>query len=398
MGLLDRLRASAEAKKRVAELRRRLKANPSSVVDVLALAEAMVEIGDRADAVKLLNELGPVLQKKSQSLAALSVYRKVMELDPECVEPGSLDARHELEMLEEIGGPRAAGVFEAAGTSTFSIHAARERVQEEKRQAIQPLLQQIPFFNEIPAHVLDQLVESTHMRTFDAGVTVLEEGAPGSSLLFVVSGELSVSGKGESGAEVPFGTLTPGDVAGEISFISSLPRSATLRTKVPTVLLELERRAADAIIRKNPKLRDSLDALYWKRMLNNTLVRSSLFGPLRKKVRNQIAHRAVPLALPAGETIDSGNGALYVIAQGIVSISVQEEGKDEDRAILSQPALFGIRAGARKRKRKATAITDVELFRIDQEHLATIFKSHPTIRTALDERERRRAPAEKHSG
>jgi len=387
MGLFDRFRSgsTAELRQKIEELKKRLKANPGSLTVALALADALHESGATREGVKLLAELGPVLQKKAQFLGAIAAYKKIAEIDPEGASPDAAAARSELKRLEDaastrtlpaVGPPKAGGSAEEAGA-------------QQKRDSIHPLLGSIPLFKDIPIYVVDQLIEKIHLRTFDAGQTVVEEGAPGSSLLFIVSGEIAVTGRDETGADVPLRTLGPGDVAGEISFLSSLPRSASLRTKAPTALLELERRAVDPLVRKSPHLKEALQNLYRKRVLNDVLVRSSLFGSLPKDVRDSIATFLRPAAFAVGERIHPREGrpeALFLIAQGLVKIMGVERGQFVERAILSPPAFFGnVGRVADAQTLFATGVTDVELFTLDHKDLKPILARCPNLWAAVDE-------------
>ncbi len=382
MGLFDRLLGGSEAKRRVEELQKRLKTSPTNVSIAVELADALAETGSGKTAVRLLNELGPVLVKKGQYMAAIAVFKKVGDLDPKGLEPGSAASRRELERLQLAQDSRT--LTAPAPTGRSGRTAQEEAEAQQKREQIQPVVAQIPLFRDVPPHLIGELIEKIHLKPYPPGETLFQEGSPGSSLLFVVSGELTVTGKGEAGKEVLLSTLKAGDVAGEMSFLSSMPRSATVRTKAPSVVLEIERRAVDPLVRKSPKLKESLQKLYKERVLNDVLVRSSLFGGLSQAVRDEIAHRLVPLDLAAGEEVSSDGDnveSLFLIAQGLIRISVNEGGEDVERAILYPPSFFRIGAqGA-----KATTVTDVELFCLRPADLAPLLAADPRLWKALDE-------------
>lgn len=390
MGLFDRIFGpSAESKKRVEELQKRLKTNPTNVACAIALADAYVESNARGSAIKLLNQLGPALQKNGQFLAAIAVYKKAAQLDPKGEEDGTAISLRELKRLQTATasqslptpGPRS----RTDGPGTDPESAALE---QQKREQIHPLLENIPLFKDVPTHLVDQLIQKIHLRTYDAGKTLFEEGAPGSSLFFVVEGELSISGKGEKGEEIPLRTLGEGDVLGEMSFLSSLPRSATVRTKSPAALLELERRAVDPLVRKSPKLKEALDTLYRERVLNDVLVRSTIFASLPKAARDEIAARLVAQTAEAGSSIagSSSPETLFLIAQGLVRLASFENGREVERAVLYPPAFFGNAGGAEGAiPLVASAVTDVELYRLDLNGVAAVLKDHPKVWAALDE-------------
>lgn len=388
MGLFDIFLGGNEAKKRVEDLQRRLKANPTNVTCALELADAYAKTGAQKQAVQLLNRLGPALQKSGQYMGAIAVYKRISELDPKGTDPATAGALKELEKLQLQASAKT------LPTSTIKISsaetAAESAAAQAKREELAPLFQKIPIFKDVPPHLLAQLVQKIHLRTLDAGVVLFEEGAPGSSLFFVVSGELQVTGKGEGGRDVVLRTMGEGEVIGEISFLSQLPRSATLKTKAPSVLIELERRAVDDVIRKSPKLREALQVMYKDRVLNDVLVRSKVFGPLPESVRKEIAQMLVPLTVEGGDPIPpagmSGE-AVYLIAQGVVRITAKDQyGHEVERAMLSPPSFFGDLGRERAEAlASASALVDVELYRLGQAELMPLLSAHPELWSALDE-------------
>ena len=57
---------------------------------------------------------------------------------------------------------------------------------------------------------------------------VFEAGSTGDEIFHVIEGELAIQGVGESGREVQFATVSPGDSVGEMSAIDRHARSASL--------------------------------------------------------------------------------------------------------------------------------------------------------------------------
>ena len=137
MGLFDRFRSgsSAELRQKIEELRKRLKANPGSLTVALALADALHESGATREGVKLLAELGPVLQKKGQYLGAIAAYKKIAELEPAASSPEAAAARAELKRLEAAASTKSLqAVAPKSGASAEGADA------QQKREEIHPLL------------------------------------------------------------------------------------------------------------------------------------------------------------------------------------------------------------------------------------------------------------------
>lgn len=96
-----------------------------------------------------------------------------------------------------------------------------------------------PFFGGLTDASLDLLMSMLVECRFDAGATIVAEGAPGRSMFIVKSGRLAVSKRANSGSVVPISVLKPGDFFGEMTLIEMQNRSATVVAESPTVLYEL---------------------------------------------------------------------------------------------------------------------------------------------------------------
>ena len=88
----------------------------------------------------------------------------------------------------------------------------------------------------------DQLLELAPLffrRELPAGVTVFREGDPGESMLILHSGSVEVARR-LPGRELSLAAVGATEALGEMALVSGQPRSATVRTTMPTVAYELE--------------------------------------------------------------------------------------------------------------------------------------------------------------
>ena len=99
-----------------------------------------------------------------------------------------------------------------------------------------------PFCGGLSDASLDLLISMLVERPFETGATVVAQGEAGHSLFIVVSGQLAVSQRGDSGSSIPITGLEPGDFFGEMTLIEMQNRSATVVAVSPTVLYELTAR------------------------------------------------------------------------------------------------------------------------------------------------------------
>lgn len=102
-----------------------------------------------------------------------------------------------------------------------------------------PILREVPIFGGLAEEQLDSILGAGSFGEVAAGLQLVGEGEPASSLFVVCAGELEVCKRGSHGAEVRLAVLRAGDCVGEMSLIDIQPRSATVRALTPAVLFRL---------------------------------------------------------------------------------------------------------------------------------------------------------------
>lgn len=379
----------------VEELRKKLKLDPANVPAILALAEALATLGEKPEAVQLLSRSGAALQRQDRLVDAITVYRKVQQIDPKGeIEGSALVSVHLQKLQQEAKAAAASGPTAqpgAAGSPPASPPAeapARDEIRR-KKEAVQSAVAGIPILRDVPPFLFEVVLEKVGLRTLPAADVLFREGEPGASVFFVISGELAVTTRDDAGKDVSLGTLGRGDVAGEISFLSGLPRSATLTARGETVVLELDRRAIDPIARRHRRVGDALTAFYKERVLDGVLARTPLFAGLTREERATIAQRLTPLAVKPGDPIireGERDDTLFLLRRGEVRVSTEQAGEEVVLADLGPHAFFGDIAALRGTARTAsvTAITEVELFCLARKHLEELLVKHPELRERLE--------------
>jgi len=81
---------------------------------------------------------------------------------------------------------------------------------------------------------------------------VYRRGEPGKEMSIVLSGGVKVSTQSLDGKEIVFDLLSEGDFFGELSVLDGEPRTATVTTIVPSVLVILERSFLIPFLEANP--------------------------------------------------------------------------------------------------------------------------------------------------
>lgn len=393
-----RTSGDARLKEVVDECRRRLRDDPADTGAVLRLAEALASGGDPREAIQVLNRAGPRLQKAGRLLEAIAVYKKVEELDPKAEVTSSFLSQIELKKLLDATAKVQAKVqaeakakAEAPAAAGASAPPPAEMAERRKKsERVHTLRKEIPLLKDIPPFLFELVLEKIHLRTLAPGQTLFAEGDDGSSLSFVAAGELVVSAKGDDGAPVLLGLLGPGDVAGEISFLSGVRRTATVAARTRVDLLELDRNALTPLVKKHRHLADALSRLYAERVLDGVLARSRLFGRLPRTDRDALARRLKPVAAKPGEVLireGASDAGLYLVRRGAVRVTVKLGTRDAALALLTPHDFFGDLATVRSRPRTAsvTAVTDTELLWLAGVDLLALLAQRPELTAVLEE-------------
>jgi cAMP-dependent protein kinase regulator len=106
----------------------------------------------------------------------------------------------------------------------------------------------------IPPAQLAGALEKMAARRFPAGITILQEGEPGDSLYLITEGRVQVETQDDAGEQVLLGSLGPGDFFGEISLLTSRPRTATVKALTGVETLELTRASLESLRAAYPDL------------------------------------------------------------------------------------------------------------------------------------------------
>jgi CRP/FNR family transcriptional regulator, cyclic AMP receptor protein len=118
----------------------------------------------------------------------------------------------------------------------------------------------------LSAAQLDLLAQRCSVRRVAAGETVFERGAPGSSLLGVISGRVKVSVLSTDGRELILNIIKPGEVFGEIALLDGGERTANASALAAGELLMLQRRDFLPLLEHDPGLGLRLIELLCRRL------------------------------------------------------------------------------------------------------------------------------------
>jgi ATP-binding cassette, subfamily B, bacterial len=97
----------------------------------------------------------------------------------------------------------------------------------------------------LPGEQLQKLAGRLAREDIAAGSTVVREGEPGERFYVVLSGMLSVTQQGLGERRI----LRPGDAFGEVALAMRIPRTASVRAIVPSVVASCDQATFDELLR-----------------------------------------------------------------------------------------------------------------------------------------------------
>ncbi len=110
------------------------------------------------------------------------------------------------------------------------------------------ILRDIGLFGGLDEATLGLLATELPVERVPVATKVVAEGDPAREMFVVVSGELEVLKRSPTGGEVRVAMLGPGDWFGEMSIVDVQPRSATVRSLAPSLLLRMSAEHVDQLL------------------------------------------------------------------------------------------------------------------------------------------------------
>jgi CRP/FNR family transcriptional regulator, cyclic AMP receptor protein len=114
-------------------------------------------------------------------------------------------------------------------------------------------LRHVGLFGAVSDEILQFLTAKLVVMTPKAGDVIFHEGDAARDMFVVMSGEMEVQKRSQSGVDARVALLGPGDWFGEMSILDVQPRSASVRVLAPSRLLRISAADLDALYRHDTK-------------------------------------------------------------------------------------------------------------------------------------------------
>lgn len=215
--------------------------------------------------------------------------------------------------------------------SAYGAHS--ELGQTERAEQIVPIsrpqsaslppsaLGSIPLLSVLEQDDLQWLLPRTRLFEVRANEPIFRQGDPGDSLMIIVEGRVRVVL--EESERVPLAELGDGEFFGEVALFTERPRGATVEAMVPTELFAISRDTVLGLVRRKPRVLNTLLDFFRERMVDTVFKSSPLFANVSPEDRMLV--RAVFELVDICETaivIEEGSVAsgLFVLVDGQLEV------------------------------------------------------------------------------
>lgn len=126
---------------------------------------------------------------------------------------------------------------------------------------------------------VDRLSDSSQIVAIRANQLLIEKDHTADSMFILIEGGLEVTIPNDQGEQVAVASIWPGDCVGEMSLLTGEPRSANVRAKVNSTLLEITKADISPIFEAHPELIEDISIVLEKRKAANQLLLNKTIEP-----------------------------------------------------------------------------------------------------------------------
>jgi CRP/FNR family transcriptional regulator, cyclic AMP receptor protein len=160
------------------------------------------------------------------------------------------------------------------------------KLDQSERQA---LIRRSFLFQDVAQPILDRLAQLAVTKQLDRRENLFNRGDEGDALYAVVDGLVRIWVGSDSGKELTFSIMEPGDVFGEIALLDGLPRTANATAQENTLLLVIQRSAFLSVLENDAHLGKHIIELLCERLrLKTDLLSDFAFAELPVRLARKL--------------------------------------------------------------------------------------------------------------
>jgi CRP-like cAMP-binding protein/Fe-S-cluster-containing hydrogenase component 2 len=273
-----------------------------------------------------------------------------------------------------------------------ALEAALQRIPGFEKTRVHDLLSRVPLFAGVSEGDLAALTVGATLHQAPSNTAVIRQGEFEETFFIILSGAVQVTAEE---ADAPLSRLGPGEFFGEMAALTGYPRSATVTTAEPSLLLEVIKEAFLALVDRSPTVKARVDREYVERSLNNQLRRIPLFADLDTSALDELRTKAILRTFKKGEEVfreGEPGDSFYVVRNGFGKVSRQKGGEEFVINYLKGGTYFGEMAlvGNEPRTAGVMAVTRMEVVQFRREDFLGILERYPgvaaKVRREIEER------------
>ena len=228
----------------------------------VAIARALV----RQPSILLLDEATSALDPAAEAainttLRRIAVGRTVISVTHRLSSVQDADCLHVMEggRLAESGAPQKLLAAGGAYAKLWRRQSGFVVNEQGDDGGVRPdRLKDYPLLSQLDPPALGELAGLFVSESYPAGQSVVVQGEVGDRFHLIARGRVEVLRDLPGMAPERIAVLGDGDYFGEIALLGRVPRTATVRTLAPTLLLSLRDRHFQLLLERHPELRERL--------------------------------------------------------------------------------------------------------------------------------------------
>jgi CRP-like cAMP-binding protein/Fe-S-cluster-containing hydrogenase component 2 len=246
------------------------------------------------------------------------------------------------------------------------------------------ILREVRLFAHLTDEQLGRLAPGATIHQTEPNSVVIREGDYEETFFIILSGKVLVIAGAETPAARHLGSLGKGEFFGEMAALSGYPRSATVITAEPSLLLEVTKEAFLSLVDHAPSAKAALDQEYKARALKSQLQLTSLFQGVEQAVLDELAEKAVLKSFKKTEVVfregDPGD-SFYLVRNGFAKVSRWKGQEEFVLAYLKGGTFFGEMAILSDEPRSASviAVTRLEVVQFSREEFLQVLRRYPNV-------------------
>ncbi|MCW9025313.1 MAG: cyclic nucleotide-binding domain-containing protein [Gammaproteobacteria bacterium] len=182
---------------------------------------------------------------------------------------GEISALFRFPRVSTVEVTRTAVMLELPGEILEKVISKRAELSDAilaryQKRISETALRTVSMFRHLPVDKLQVLAQTAVIRSYQAGLDIINEATPGDALYFIIFGTASV-GRVVNGEKLNLALLKTGDYFGEWSLLTGAPRSATVTAISRVDVLQVDCYPFLQFIQENPETRDRIDLVAYNR-------------------------------------------------------------------------------------------------------------------------------------